>query len=41
MKARASRGSRKKFLAVLRKVANVEPPKYDRLGDEGHKETLK
>lgn len=38
---RASRGSRKKFLAVLRKVADIEPPAYDRLGGKGHSKTLK
>lgn len=31
LEKRASRGSRKKFLAVLRKVANIEPREYDLL----------
>ena len=31
---RAKRGSREKFLAVLAKAPDVEPPDYDRLPDD-------
>jgi hypothetical protein len=31
LEARAKRASRKKFEAALKKVPNVEPPKFDRL----------
>lgn len=41
LEQRASRGNRKKFLAVLRKVADIEPPEQDQAEPKRHGKALK